>query len=250
MKKQSVSERLDYAEKILDLILDSANNPFEGERWWLDSDEPLQTLAACFEIRNAIEFAKCSNQCEEDYKCHLPIHQDGSCNGLQHYAALGRDVLGAASVNLIPADIPQDVYNEIAIIVERRRKEDEISGVDIAKVVKGFVQRKVIKQTVMTTVYGVTRYGAKLQIARQLEDLEDFLSSCSFLALALNSPHYNEYILAFTQQAQHQIWFILLTIGKKSFVTLIFSPGLGTCNYCPNMKYGVHRTGGAKTPRI
>ena len=110
MKKQSVSERLDYAEKILDLILDSANNPFEGERWWLDSDEPLQTLAACFEIRNAIEFAKCSNQCVDDYKCHLPIHQDGSCNGLQHYAALGRDVLGAASVNLIPADIPQDVY--------------------------------------------------------------------------------------------------------------------------------------------
>ena len=174
MKKQSVSERLDYAEKILDLILDSANNPFEGERWWLDSDEPLQTLAACFEIRNAIEFAKCSNQCVDDYKCHLPIHQDGSCNGLQHYAALGRDVLGAASVNLIPADIPQDVYNEIAIIVERRRKEDEISGVEIAKVVKGFVQRKVIKQTVMTTVYGVTKYGAKLQIARQLEDLEDF----------------------------------------------------------------------------
>lgn len=35
---------------------------------------------------------------------------------------------------------------------------------------KGFVKRKVIKQTVMTTVYGVTKYGAKLQIARQLED--------------------------------------------------------------------------------
>ena len=34
-----------------------------------------------------------------------------------------------------------------------------------------------------------------------------------------------------TQQAKHQIWFILMTIAKKSFVTLIFSPGLGTCNY-------------------
>lgn len=33
----------------------------------------------------------------------------------------------------------------------------------------GFVKRKVIKQTVMTTVYGVTRYGARLQIARQLK---------------------------------------------------------------------------------
>ena len=33
---------------------------------------------------------------------------------------------------------------------------------------EGFIKRKVIKQTVMTTVYGVTKYGAKLQIAKQL----------------------------------------------------------------------------------
>lgn len=26
----------------------------------------------------------------------------------------------------------------------------------------------------MTTVYGVTRFGAKLQIAKQLKDIEDF----------------------------------------------------------------------------
>lgn len=44
----------------------------------------------------------------------------------------------------------------------------------IAKTLEGFVKRKVIKQTVMTTVYGVTRYGARLQVARQLEDIEDF----------------------------------------------------------------------------
>ena len=53
-----------------------------------------------------------------------------------------------------------------------------------------------------------------------------------------------------TRQAKHHFWFILLTKGKKSFVTLIFSPGLRICNYCPNMKYGVHRTGGAKVPHI
>ena len=34
------------------------------------------------------------------------------------------------------------------------------------------IQRKVVKQTVMTVVYGVTQYGAKLQIRRQLKDLE------------------------------------------------------------------------------
>ena len=34
------------------------------------------------------------------------------------------------------------------------------------------VPRKVIKQTVMTTVYGVTMYGAVLQIKRQLKAID------------------------------------------------------------------------------
>lgn len=42
------------------------------------------------------------------------LAQDGSCNGLQHYAALGRDSVGAASVNLVPSDVPQDVYSSVA----------------------------------------------------------------------------------------------------------------------------------------
>ena len=44
---------------------------------------------------------------------HQPVHQDGSCNGLQHYAALGQDTYGAKQVNLLPADRPQDVYEEV-----------------------------------------------------------------------------------------------------------------------------------------
>lgn len=40
--------------------------------------------------------------------------QDGSCNGLQHYAALGRDTIGATSVNLMPCEEPQDVYSGVA----------------------------------------------------------------------------------------------------------------------------------------
>ena len=43
--------------------------------------------------------------------------QDGSCNGLQHYAALGRDKAGAQSVNLWPYDRPQDVYSDVCDLV-------------------------------------------------------------------------------------------------------------------------------------
>lgn len=46
---------------------------------------------------------------------HLPIYQDGSCNGLQHYAALGRDQEGGKEVNLVPAEKPSDVYYSVAV---------------------------------------------------------------------------------------------------------------------------------------
>ena len=72
-KRESVEERLKFAEEILDLILDSANNPITGKRWFLDSDEPFQTFATCVEIRNALNHPEGA----ESYVCHLPIHQVG-----------------------------------------------------------------------------------------------------------------------------------------------------------------------------
>nr|KAF6349773.1 RNA polymerase mitochondrial [Myotis myotis] len=47
-------------------------------------------------------------------------------------------------------------------------------GLNVAKVLEGFISRKVVKQTVMTVVYGVTRYGGRLQIEKRLRELSDF----------------------------------------------------------------------------
>lgn len=164
MKKSSLQERLDYANSILHTkILDSADNPWDGKRWWLKHENPWQVLACCKEIAKAIRSKDCKL-----YVSHLPVHQDGSCNGLQHYAALGRDYEGAAAVNLVPFERPQDVYSRVVDLVEKTRHKDAENGDEIAQMLDGLVQRKVIKQTVMTTVYGVTRYGARHQIARQL----------------------------------------------------------------------------------
>jgi DNA-directed RNA polymerase len=94
---------------------------------------------------------------------------------------LGRDQAGAESVNLAPSHIPQDVYSLVAKLVEKLRAEDAAKGVKIAQVLDGFIRRKVIKQTVMTTVYGVTRYGARLQIAKQLKGKLHLLHNILFL---------------------------------------------------------------------
>ncbi|XP_005093338.1 DNA-directed RNA polymerase, mitochondrial [Aplysia californica] len=169
-KRCSNQERLEYADSIMEDILDSADHPLTGRKWWQQSDEPWQTLACCMELA---QIARHEGNIE-DYVCHFPVHQDGSCNGLQHYAAIGRDQAGAESVNLHPFDIPQDVYSDVVELVERERKKDAENDVEIAQILDGFIKRKVIKQTIMTTVYGVTKFGAKLQIHRQLKDIPDF----------------------------------------------------------------------------
>ena len=170
-KKAPIEERIAYFDEVLDDILDSANHPFDGKRWWINTEDPWQTLAACIEIRNALNHP----QGPENYVSHLTIHQDGSCNGLQHYSALGRDHYGAKYVNVVPGESPQDIYSEIATLVEEKRAAMQAKNPEhVAADLDGFVKRKVIKQTVMTTVYGVTKYGARLQIEKQLKAIDEF----------------------------------------------------------------------------
>uniref|UniRef100_A0A8C7DMB6 DNA-directed RNA polymerase n=1 Tax=Oncorhynchus kisutch TaxID=8019 RepID=A0A8C7DMB6_ONCKI len=168
-KRSSLAGRLEYANTIMDDILDSADNPLNGKKWWQNADEPWQALACCMEIANAVRSPDPTH-----FISHFPVHQDGSCNGLQHYAALGRDVIGATSVNLIPCEVPQDVYSGVAQQVEEFRVRDSEKGLKIAQVLEGFISRKVVKQTVMTVVYGVTRYGGRLQIEKRLKEVDDF----------------------------------------------------------------------------
>ncbi|KAM4708014.1 DNA-directed RNA polymerase, mitochondrial [Discoglossus pictus] len=168
-KRSSIKERREYAEEVMEEILDSADRPLTGRKWWMEADEPWQALGCCMEIANATRSPDPTK-----YISHFPVHQDGSCNGLQHYAALGRDEIGARSVNLMPCDTPQDVYSGVAQQVEEFRQRDAQRGVKVAQVLDGFIGRKVVKQTVMTVVYGVTRYGGRLQIEKRLREMDSF----------------------------------------------------------------------------
>nr|XP_040238062.2 DNA-directed RNA polymerase, mitochondrial [Anopheles coluzzii] len=202
-KRDSVEERLRYADEIMDDILDSADRPLTGRMWWSNSDEPWQTLSCCMEIAKV---HRCADP--EKFESGFPIHQDGSCNGLQHYAALGRDTPGAISVNLAPAEVPQDVYSAVAALVEENRARDAQNNVKVAAVLDGFIRRKVIKQTVMTTVYGVTRYGARKQIARQLEYIDEFPKEWIWPASSyLTVKTFDALSEMFTSAKEIQDWF-------------------------------------------
>ncbi|KAK4853516.1 hypothetical protein QYF36_010423 [Acer negundo] len=171
VEKLSHDGRLDFVDDHLDDIFDSAENPINGRRWWLLAEDPFQCLAACINLSEALKSSS-----PYTVISHLPVHQDGSCNGLQHYAALGRDSLEAAAVNLLAREKPADVYSEIAVrvhdIMKRDSNKDPAKNphAALAKILIDQVDRKLVKQTVMTSVYGVTFVGAREQIKRRLEE--------------------------------------------------------------------------------
>ncbi|WRX32718.1 DNA-directed RNA polymerase [Theobroma cacao] len=171
VEKLSHDGRLAFVDNHLDDIFDSAENPINGNRWWLTAEDPFQCLAACINLSESLKSSS-----PHSVLSYLPIHQDGSCNGLQHYAALGRDSLEAAAVNLVAGEKPADVYSEIAVRVHNIMKRDSDKdpatnpNASLAKLLIDQVDRKLVKQTVMTSVYGVTFVGAREQIKRRLEE--------------------------------------------------------------------------------
>jgi len=161
--KASLQEREAFAGQHLEQIYESASNPLKGSRWWLTAEDPWQFLAASIELKNALDSPDPTK-----YVSNLPIHQDGTCNGLQHYAALGGDELGAKQVNLEPGDRPADVYSAVANMVKESVEADKKNGNEYAMALEGRITRKIVKQTVMTNVYGVTWVGAKAQVKKAL----------------------------------------------------------------------------------
>ena len=116
--KATIPEKMDFIEANLDLIKQIAEDPFKN-REWLSFEECWQALSAIFELNDAL-----TSPNPYEFVSHLHIHQDGSCNGLQHYAALGRDMEGAYQVNLGPTERPGDVYTHVAKMVIKMVEED------------------------------------------------------------------------------------------------------------------------------
>lgn len=165
LTKATFEDRVKFTEDHLSEVFDSATRPLDGNQWWLRADDPWQCLGACMELKRALESPD-----PRRFVSHLPVHQDGTCNGLQHYAALGGDTLGAKQVNLAPGDRPADIYNTIADMVRTEITAEAAKGDELAKLLAHSITRKVVKQTVMTNVYGVTFIGASRQVRRQLDN--------------------------------------------------------------------------------
>ena len=184
--KASLEDRVNWVLDNEDEIIKIALDPYNNRGWstevgGVSVDKPWQFLAFCFEWHGYVQHG-------ESFVSKIPVALDGSCSGIQHFSAMLRDHVGGQAVNLVPQDLPADVYQLVADKVIEQAKEDLESGTEdevkhtdegtayvregtktLAKQWLEFgVTRKVTKRSVMTLAYGSKEYGFKEQL---MEDI-------------------------------------------------------------------------------
>jgi DNA-directed RNA polymerase len=161
--KEPFADRIKWVDDNIELIQNTAKDPYEMRWFWVSDKKKknpsFQRLAAIFEL------------CRTDGLTQLPIQMDGSCNGVQHWAAIMRDTNLAYKVNLVKTETPQDLYGFVADSMTASMQndiKDDNADPDTKVWADRFldhwdnnIPRSVCKRAVMTDPYGVTFYGIR-----------------------------------------------------------------------------------------
>ena len=153
-------QRAKWVEDNMDMFRKINDDPYEHRSFWVSDKKKknpsFQRLAAVFDL------------CRTDGMTQVPVQMDGSCNGVQHWAALTRDPYLAKKVNLIKTNNPQDLYQYVADLMSENmaaaKDEDSNKGKWATKFIEHWgdkIDRGVCKRAVMTDPYGVTFYGIR-----------------------------------------------------------------------------------------
>lgn len=150
--KVSLDDRAKWVDERDVQLRAFAADPISNSEW-MEADAPLQFLAWCMEYN---EWRENSTQ----FKSRLAVGMDGSCNGLQNFSAMLRDSLGGKATNLLPGQLPNDIYQMVAEVTLRlllAAEPDEHSY--RARWLTHGMNRTLVKRSVMTLPYGSTRYS-------------------------------------------------------------------------------------------
>ena len=175
--KAPFEDRVKWVQDNERAILDSAYNPLDGERFWTRADDPCLFLAFCFEWEGV-------KRDGANFISHQPVRLDGTCNGLQHYAALLRDPDSAKEINLWPGTVRADIYQKVAQVVAPMVREDLNNHTKFSKDIlvsdlawywhRRGIDRNLCKQAVMTTPYGISRKGIEGQLREAVGNTDSY----------------------------------------------------------------------------
>ena len=174
-------ERISKIEEMEEDIKAIHADPIGNIRLWYEADAPLMYLAFCLSYGDYLE--------NPQNPVYIPVQLDATCSGIQIYSGLLKDREGARAVNVIGKGRVNDIYQDVADIVERYLatgdfpqvieytpkdgiKTSQSTAVE-ATSLRGKVTRTLTKRNVMTQPYSVTRRGMYEQVYDLLGDYED-----------------------------------------------------------------------------
>lgn len=152
--KASFDDRAAWVdERILDWR-EVNDNPEGTIKIWEDEsaqkNSSFQRLAAIFDLIMALD----------EGKSRIAVQLDGSCNGIQHWAALTRDEVVGEQVNLTANDKPQDIYQLVADGCTELCGDDPTGWKQtFLDHWEGTIPRKVCKRSVMCDPYGISPHS-------------------------------------------------------------------------------------------
>ena len=106
--KIALKDRIRWGRDNVQWMMAIARNPRLNQKW-MKADKPWQFLALCIELNKVFTCAE-----PTAFVSHLEVFIDGSNNGTQHLSALTRDEVTAPHVNLVPSELPGDLYRYVA----------------------------------------------------------------------------------------------------------------------------------------
>tara|TARA_B110000093_G_C12969445_1_gene411488 strand:- start:1126 stop:3600 length:2475 start_codon:yes stop_codon:yes gene_type:complete len=174
MDKETLANRVKWADDNLEMLAEISSNPLTDDRW-NNADEPLPFLAVAKEISEAVNMDN-----PEEFVSFIPVAMDGTCNGMQILSMMGRDEVGAQATNCTANVERFDLYATVASSVVEILNRDA-HGCTISAEWLGRLEnspasgRKVVKRAVMTVPYGVTEKGIATQLIND-KHCQDFIS--------------------------------------------------------------------------
>lgn len=161
--KVSFDDRVRWTEENLEKIRKVSQDPL-ADYWWHDASSPVQFLAACMELVEALKG-------HVNFLTHLPVSMDGTCNGIQHLAALSRDRNAGNFVNLCPGEKPSDVYGVVAEAA-RGSLQGHLGDHDqfAERWLQFGVDRSICKRPTMILPYGGTRNAVRQYIDDEIAE--------------------------------------------------------------------------------
>lgn len=155
--KLSHNQRIEWVEINLNKILDI------DSEFWKTADEPYTALAASLELRDYLSDP-------DNFISRLPVLLDATCNGLQHLAAMSKDINLAKKVNLLASSSnidPEDCYSMMVEPVKAGVKDLVEREPKYANLSKLIINRILVKRPIMTISYGVTIKGISDQLIKE-----------------------------------------------------------------------------------